>query len=1224
MGVEFQSGRRVRRNAGSAIGPAFQRIGRRCGFLWTNLTSAIPCLLVGLLQIGLPLSGAVQGIAADAGIPPKQDPDVFRSVVRPTEPLTAEEELLTFSVPDGFEVQLVAAEPDIAKPMNLAFDARGRIWVTDSIEYPIAAPAGRAGRDTIKVLEDTNGDGRVDRVTTFADGLNIPIGLYPYLDGVICFSIPDILFLRDTDGDGKADAREKLIGPFDTTRDTHGMCNAFTRGFDGWLYACHGFNNRSEVIGRDGHTVSMQSGNTFRLRLDGSRIELYTRGQVNPFGMAFNSDGDLFSADCHTKPVTLLLAGGCYESFGKPHDGLGFVPNVMDHLHGSTAIGGVCLVEDERWPKEYRGNALGGNVMTGRVNRNSLVYTGASIRANEEDDLLISTDPWFRPVDLQLSPDGSLFIADFYNRIIGHYEVPLDHPGRDRQRGRIWRVVYKGDAGRRNGAGYRDLTKATPEELIAQLGDSNLTRRMLIGDRLADHFGDAAIEPARKAFRDARQSATVRSHSLWVLHRLGALTEDDLSVAISQESPAQLRIHGFRVIGASRDREPGLSAARTGRWLREGFFDAAPLVRRSAVEASSRYSFAESIMPLIALYTETPESDPHLRHVVRMALRDHLAMEGAFGVVASLEVDPSGRQLIADVCLALDSEASGAFLLRHVTDVEISDRERLGNVLRQIATTVSGERLAQVVALAESRFDDDIGFQLDLLASIRQGLDERGLSSPAVQRWATRLARQLLHLDVPAEDAPVEWSYLPHPGTPDRGNPWVVSTRRNSADGEQSSLLYSSFPRGEQWTGIYRSTPFVAKDSFSFWSAGHIGPPGQPVRARNFIRLRDAETFEVLHEAMPPRNDVAQRTEWSTQPQAGRRVFVELIDGDTRGAYAWLAVGRFSESRLNPSRVAEDRQKAVSIILRFQLGDFGDDLKKLLRESTERSETTRLIGLAVGSFASDSRMVAVADALVLSGLSEPVWRAAKDALVDDDAAAVPGILKQAMQSATASQQQRLAEQLLVDRKAMTQLIELIEAGSASARLLTRPTIAQKIDAAGSSDQKDRFIKLTDELPNEDEGLAKLIDARLASFAAGEASATVGAELFKKNCANCHQVADQGRKVGPNLDGIGNRGLDRLVEDVLAPNRNVDVAFRSTTIVTVEGRVISGLIKRTEGEQLILVDSKGQELPVAKKLIDEQFPSKLSPMPANFGESLAEQDFRHIMAFLLSLRGGDAE
>ena len=238
------------------------------------------------------------------------DEDPFASHVRPTDPLSPEEERAGFQLPPGFVAELVAAEDQIAKPMNLAFDDRGRLWVSCSLEYPYAAPLDAPSRDFIKVFEDRDGDGTFETATTFADGLNIPIGLVPVSDGVICFSIPNIWHLRDTDGDGRADERNVLYGPMGWERDTHGMCNAFRPGPDGWIYACHGFNNETTVSGRDGHAITMQSGNTFRFRPDGSRIEHYTWGQVNPFGMDFDAHGDLFTADCHTKPVTLLLPDG--------------------------------------------------------------------------------------------------------------------------------------------------------------------------------------------------------------------------------------------------------------------------------------------------------------------------------------------------------------------------------------------------------------------------------------------------------------------------------------------------------------------------------------------------------------------------------------------------------------------------------------------------------------------------------------------------------------------------------------------------------------------------------------------------------------------------------------------------------------------------------------------------------------------------------------------------
>ena len=268
--------------------------------------------------------------------------ELFQGDVRASPPLDPAEERQRLLVPPGFRVELVASEPQIAKPINLAFDRRGRLWVSCTVEYPYPAPADRQPGDSIKVLEDRDGDGQAEHVTTFAEGLNLPMGLCPVDDGVICFDLPDIVHLRDTDGDGRADQRQRLLGPFDFSRDTHGLCNSFRLGRDGWMYACHGFNNQSRVRGGDGQSVEMHSGNVFRFRLDGSHIEIVTHGQVNPFGMAATRWGDWLTADCHTRPLNLLLPGGHHDSFGRPHDGLGYIPELMSHLHGSTGIAGVA------------------------------------------------------------------------------------------------------------------------------------------------------------------------------------------------------------------------------------------------------------------------------------------------------------------------------------------------------------------------------------------------------------------------------------------------------------------------------------------------------------------------------------------------------------------------------------------------------------------------------------------------------------------------------------------------------------------------------------------------------------------------------------------------------------------------------------------------------------------------------------------------------------------
>ncbi len=493
-----------------------------------------PAVFIAVLAAGRP------GFAAE---------NPFAAGVRPTDPLPPGEQRKTFRLPPGFEIELVAAEPKIAKPMNLAFDIRGRLWVTDSYEYPFAAPLDRSGRDSIKVIEDTDGDGRYDKVAVFAEGLNIPIGLYPYKNGVVAWSIPNIWYFEDTDGDGQSDQKTKLYGPLGYERDTHGMNSSFTRGFDGWLYITHGFNNNSTVKGADGSAISMHSGNTYRVRLDGSRAEHFTFGQVNPFGMAQDPLGDLYTSDCHSMPAYLLIRDAYYPSFGKPHDGLGFCPKIMEHTHGSTALDGVVHYSGDQWPAEFRDNLFIGNVMTSRVNRDALLETGAGKKAIEKEDFIRSDDPWFRPVNMQFGPDGSLYIADFYNRIIGHYEVPLQHPGRDRHRGRIWKVSFTGTPGQPPQKPKTfDLSKLSLSGLYKELNSRIITRRQLAMNYLIDEIGVAALPHAQNIANSSEPSTWhQRTHAFWILHRLDGLSPETLAAGAADPS-REVRIHIMKIL----------------------------------------------------------------------------------------------------------------------------------------------------------------------------------------------------------------------------------------------------------------------------------------------------------------------------------------------------------------------------------------------------------------------------------------------------------------------------------------------------------------------------------------------------------------------------------------------------------------------------------------------------------------------------------------------------
>ena len=232
----------------------------------------------------------------------------------------------------------------------------------------------------------------------------------------------------------------------------------------------------------------MNSGNTYRFRLDGSRIEQFTHGQVNPFGLCFDrARQPLFPPIATARRSINSSRGGYYPSFGKPHDGLGFAPRhdgPPPRLAPPSAASSTTATTSS--PPSFATTLFIGNVMTSRINRDKLdIQRLARPKRIEQPDFLTRDDPWFRPVDIQLGPDGALYIADFYNRIIGHYEVPLPHPGRDRERGRIWRVIYRGSDGQpKLHQRTLDLTKASTNELIAR------TRRS------ESYLADACDEPA--------------------------------------------------------------------------------------------------------------------------------------------------------------------------------------------------------------------------------------------------------------------------------------------------------------------------------------------------------------------------------------------------------------------------------------------------------------------------------------------------------------------------------------------------------------------------------------------------------------------------------------------------------------------------------------------------------------------------------------------------------
>ena len=1141
--------------------------------------------------------------------------------IRETEPKPPEEERQGFDLPPGFEIELFAAEPNIGKPFNIAFDAQGRLWVTQSSNYPFSAGAGEAG-DRITILEDTDGDGKADAFTEFADSLSIPIGVLPLPDGgAVAYSIPNLYRFYDDDGDSRADRREVLYGPFGH-EDTHGMVNHLKRGFDGWIYACHGYRNRSVISGDDGHTITMVSGNTFRLRSDGSRVESVTTGRVNPFGFAFDKFGYHYSTDSHSDPIYQLIPGGDYPNFSNQPTGIGFAPPMMDHGHPPTARAGLALYDTKAFPPAYRQNLFQGNVRSSRIHRDSLAWRGATPVAVHKEDFLTSEDLWFRPVDMTLGPDGALYVADFYNRIIGHYEVPLDHPGRDHRRGRIWRITYNGDGVEEKNP-VVDWTEADLEALVAGLGADMVDTRLRVADQLVLRVGTPAAVPVEAMARGQAAAPVQRVHGLWVLHRLDALP-DDLLAAAARDAARVVRVHALRIMAEMPQLDDQQHTL-----VRDALADEDSHVQRAAVQTLARHPRLTSLDPLLALRQRIPARDSHLTYAARLSLRNHLRQEDIMPVVMGERWDEENARALADVTRGVHSADAGQFLLRFMQRFRPSP-ERRGDYVEHAARYLPPNEGGDLVAFVREEFADDLDVQLMLFQRIQGGLAQQGAAPDEVEQlgdWGTDLAMQFLG-DLPPSAA-ATWTYTPLTDAPTEGNPWAVGT----LDRYPSARFLSSRPRGQQLTGTLRSPVFTLPESFSFVLVGEEDPPNaadetenapEEDAQRSLVRLRLRGTGEVLKEAYVTGGEAPhQQIEWNLSEHAGEEVYLEVVDGASEDASAYIAVGEFSPPVLQvpedgPAEVAERQRFAAEVAQTFHLTALAPELRTLLTAQWADYSVRAAAAEALLQLAPAEHAPTITELITNRTAPLALREQVVEAFGQRSSPATRSILASALPEVPAQLQVSLARALAGTAQGADLLMDAARDNTMPPHVLVEPSVKEILLSDASDQMRRRYDEITQDLEPVEEGTQRLIDERLANFNPEAASPAEGQEVFATYCATCHQVGGQGSAIGPNLDGIGSRGAHALVEKILAPNRSVAKGFRMNTVTLEDGEVRTGLFRREEGEVLVFANMQGEEFSIPKDRIAERTESPYTLMPSTFGETIPPKEFHDLLAYLLTL------
>jgi putative membrane-bound dehydrogenase-like protein len=519
-------------------------------------------------------------------------------------PLSPKDSMRYTQVPADFDLQLFAAEPDIVKPIYIAWDERGRAWVVEARDYPHGLVAeGERGKADVKICEDTDGDGKADKFTIFADGLNLATSLVFVNGGVMVSEARHMLFLKDNDGDDKADVREPIL-PGWGTGDTHAMQSNLQRGFDNWLYGAVGYSNFRGNVG--GKEIQFGQG-IFRFKADGSALQFLYQFNNNTWGFGENAFGDVFGSTANGNPtfygyLPAYILNPTQPGFGGRRGGNGFrpgyrldgnntpesaganvrrvpsaksmapgmrmhpnTPNVrmVDNFGGYTAGAGHAFMVSDALPARLQGKALVNEPTAKLIGIMDIERDGAGYKALDGFNFLASSDEWMSPIFSDVGPDGAVWVIDFYSFIIQHNPTPsvqsagiqattgkggayeTENDLRDQTHGRIYRAVWK-DGPR---SSVKSLAKAKTPELVSAL-DSGNQFWSLTGQRLIVDNKVKEAAPAMKRRVTSGAGGTGAIHALWALEGIGALDKDTHQKALLDKDPA-LRRNAIRALPAN-------------------------------------------------------------------------------------------------------------------------------------------------------------------------------------------------------------------------------------------------------------------------------------------------------------------------------------------------------------------------------------------------------------------------------------------------------------------------------------------------------------------------------------------------------------------------------------------------------------------------------------------------------------------------------------------------
>jgi putative membrane-bound dehydrogenase-like protein len=623
-------------------------------------------------------------------------------------------------LPEGFHAEVVASEPMVRQPVAACFDERGRLWVIEYLQYPNPAglkpvsvdqylrteydrfpeppPRGPRGADRIKVLEDTDGDGRADKATVFVDGLNLASAIAIGRGGVFVGQAPYLLFYPDRNRDDRPDGDPEVLLTGFGLQDAHATVNSLAWGPDGWLYGAQG----STVTARiQGHEFQQA---IWRYDPRTKRFEVFAEGGGNTWGLDFDAQGNAFGSSNGGYITFHNVQGGYYlKGFAKhgplhnPHTYGYFGPITYEgNKQGGHVTPGGIIYQGDAYPARFWGTFIGGNLLSNAVYWHALKPAGSTFRGRHGGTLIDARDPWFRPIDLLQGPDAAVYVVDWYDKRAAHLD-PRDTW--DRTNGRIYRVVH----GQRRLVPPFDIATKPSSELVALRTSGNdwfaREARRILSERR-----DASVLPALRSLLREDPDPTLALRDLWALHVSGGLDDATALELLDHPVPGvrawTVRLLGddHRMNGAFRQRLVSLAAR-----------EPEATVRAQLASSCQRWRAADAL-PILDRLLDHPEDrdDEHIPLLLWWAIERqmHEDQPGVVRLIGSQAAQK--RPLVREVILEraarlLASQGSAqdldacARMLAESPAVDARDR-----LLGGMEKGLEGRRLNQVPAPLEA------------------------------------------------------------------------------------------------------------------------------------------------------------------------------------------------------------------------------------------------------------------------------------------------------------------------------------------------------------------------------------------------------------------------------------------------------------------------------------------------------------------------------------------